>query len=60
MLIAEALVHVLPFFRDVLDTPDTQHLGVKLLLLIVCAAAFAGINYLTMKRCVRTFEKLDL
>lgn len=60
MLIAEALVHVLPFFRDVLDTPDTQYLGVKLILLAVCAVVFVLANLLTIQRCARRFEKLDL
>lgn len=60
MIVAELPVHVVSFFRDVLDTPDTQYLGVKLILLAICAAVYVLMNLLTLKRCVRTFEKLDL
>jgi len=60
MLIAETLTHILPFFRDVLDTPDTQHLGVKFFVLALGAVIYAVLNLWTLRRCGQRFEQLDL
>ena len=48
------------FFRDVLDTPDPQHLGAKLAVLFVGAALFAALTALGTRRAEKLFEKVDL
>ena len=56
----EACCFVLPFFRDVLDTPDPQHLGAKLGVLALGAALFAALTLLGERRAERAFETVDL
>ena len=60
MLIAETLVHVLPFARDVLDTPASEGTAAKLAVLAIGAAAFAVLTMLAGRRAVSSFETLDL
>ena len=60
ILAAEACCFVVPFFRDVLDTPDPQHLGAKLAVLFVGAALFALLTALGVRRAEGIFEKVDL
>ena len=60
ILAAEGCCFVLPFFRDVLDTPDPQHLGAKLVVLFVGAALFALLTALGTRRAEKIFEKVDL
>ena len=57
---AEVCCFVLPFFRDVLDTPDPQHLGAKLIVLALGALLFALMSALAVRRAERIFEKVDL
>ena len=57
---AEACCFVVPFFRDVLDTPDPQHLGAKLVVLLVGAALFVLLTVLGTRRAEKIFEKVDL
>ena len=56
----EASSFVLPFFRDVLDTPDPQHPGAKLAVLGLGAALFVLFSVLGTRRAERIFEKVDL
>lgn len=56
----ELSAHIVPFFRDVLDTPDPLHLGAKLLVLLGGAAAFALLTLLALNRAIRSFERQDL
>ena len=56
----ELSAHIVPFFRDVLDTPDPLHLGAKLLVLLGGAAAFALLTLLALSRAIRSFERQDL
>ena len=56
----ETLSHVLPFFRDHLDTPDPQFLAAKLSLLGIGLIGFAFLNWLTVRIAARRFEALDL
>ena len=56
----EACSFVLPFFRDVLDTPDPQHLSAKLAVLAVGAALFVLLTALGARRAEAIFEKVDL
>lgn len=57
---AEVCCHALPFFREVLDTPDPQHLGVKLAVLALGALLFALLTLLGTRRAETIFEKVDL
>lgn len=60
MFLLEALTHIVPFFRDRLDTPDPMWLGEKLAALAVGAALYAAMTWLACRRAMRTFEALDL
>ena len=43
-----------------LDTPDPQHLGAKLVVLLVGAALFVLLTVLGTRRAEKIFEKVDL
>ena len=60
ILAAEVCCFTIPFFRDVLDTPDPQFLGVKLLVLVLGAAAFVLLTILGVRKAEKIFEKVDL
>lgn len=60
ILVAESLAHVVPFFRDKLDTPDTQYLPEKLVVLAAGLAIYVVLTLLVYRKSVRAFEKLDL
>ena len=60
ILAAEVCCFVVPFFRDVLDTPDPQHLGAKLAVLLCGAAAFVLLTILGVRKAEKIFEKVDL
>lgn len=60
MIVAEACVHVIPFFRDKLDTMGGAFLPEKLLVLALGIVLYALLTLLTWRRAVRSFEKLDL
>ena len=48
------------FFRDCLDTPDPEHLGAKLAVLVIGAVLYVVLNVLAYRKCVKTFERVDL
>ena len=60
VVLAEACVHAVPWVKNVLDTPDPQHLGAKLAVLAAGAAVWAVLTLLTWKRAQKSFEALDL
>ena len=60
ILAAEVCCFTIPFFRDVLDTPDPQHLGVKLGVLLCGAAAFVLLTWLGVRKAEKIFEQVDL
>lgn len=60
ILVAEAAVHVAPFFRDVLDTKDPENLGAKLAVLAGGAIAFAALTLGSYLRSAASFEAMDL
>lgn len=60
ILAAEVCCFTIPFFRDVLDTPDPQHLGVKLAVLLCGAAAFVLLTGSGVRKAEGIFEKVDL
>lgn len=58
--VVEVLTHTVPFFCDVLDTPDTVNLAPKLILLAVCIVVYALITFFTYHGAVKNFEKQDI
>lgn len=60
MLVAEACAHVVPFFRNVLDTPDPQNLLPKFAVLGLGAMVFASLTLFALRRAERAFERQDL
>jgi hypothetical protein len=58
--VAEGLTHILPFFRDQLDTPDPQYLAAKLAVLAAGIAVFTLANLLAVRISERRFTALDL
>ncbi|MBQ8655412.1 MAG: ABC-2 transporter permease [Clostridia bacterium] len=57
---AEASTHILPFVRDVLDTPDPRHLTAKLAVLAAGAGAYILMTVQAMRRAVKDFRRQDL
>lgn len=60
MLALETLAHVLPFMRDIADTPDPQNMGVKLIILAAGAAAYILLTLTAYKISLKSFIKQDL
>lgn len=58
--LVEALTHVLPLFRDKLDTADPQFLGYKLAALGIGIAVYALVTLLSYRSSAKSFEALDL
>lgn len=58
--IEEALTHMVPLFRDVLDTPDTAHFVEKLLALLLGVVLFSLMTWFACVRAQRDFELQDL
>lgn len=52
--------YAVPFMRDVLDTPDPQHLGAKLAFLAVSALLYAACTLLALRVSQRRFERQDI
>ena len=60
-VIAEIVAcYTLPLFRDVLDTPDPQHIGAKLGFLAVSIAVYVTGSFLALRISQRRFEKQDI
>ena len=60
MVLAESAAFMVPFFRDCLDTPDPEHLGAKLAVLVIGAVLYVVLNVLAYRSCAKTFERVDL
>lgn len=56
----EAACHVAPLFRDRLDRPDPEELGLKLAALAVGAGVYAALTLAAYFRARRGFERQDL
>jgi hypothetical protein len=52
--------YAVPFFRDVLDTPDPRNMGVKLAFDGVCLALGGAMTLLALVLSRKRFEKLDI
>lgn len=60
MAVMETLTHVLPFFRDRLDTPEPEYLPEKLIVLAIGILLYGMMTWLVYRRSVKSFENLDL
>lgn len=60
ILALEVCVHILPFFRDKLDTPDPSFLWEKLIVLAGGTVFYGLLTLAAYRRSVRSFEALDL
>lgn len=54
------LCYTLPLMRDVLDTPDPQHLSAKLVFLAISIAVYAAGTVLALRVSQRRFEAQDI
>ena len=54
------LSYALPLWRDVLDTPDPEHLRVKLLFLLLCVGLYVAMTFIARKVSQKRFVKLDI
>lgn len=57
---AETLTHVIPFFRDRLDTMDPLFLTEKSAVLLAGVAAYLLLTWIAYRLSVKYFEKLDI
>ena len=55
-----AAAYAVPFVRDMLDTPDPEHLGVKLCITLTCAVFYAAVTFLSWRMAQKRFESLDI
>ncbi len=58
--VAEMLAHIIPFMRDVLDTPDTEYVPEKLIVLAVCVLIYATGTFFVYRKAASDFEKQDI
>ena len=58
--IAEACTFAVPFFRDVLDTPDPENMGVKFIVLAIGAVIYGLTSYVVYRISAKKFEALDM
>ena len=58
--IAEACTFAVPFFRDVLDTPDPENMGVKIIILAIGAVIYGLTSYVVYRISAKKFEALDM
>ena len=54
------LTYAMPFFRDVLDTPDPRNMGAKLCFDLVCLALYALMTRGALGLSRKRFEKQDI
>lgn len=54
------LSYALPFWREVLDTPDPAYFGVKLVFFLMCAVFYALATLLALRLSQRRFLRLDI
>ena len=58
--VAESCVHIIPFFRDMLDTKDPEYLPYKLIVLALGFAVYMLLNLIALKKSIKSFEAQDL
>ncbi len=52
--------YMIPFFKDVLDTPDTQYMREKALFTLAALALFLAGTAWSVKQSIKRFEAVDL
>lgn len=60
MVIAEALAHVAPLFRECLDTTGGEYVFHKSVTLIAGIIGYVLLTYLSYKKSGKVFDKIDL
>lgn len=60
MIAAETLTHIVPLFRDYLDTTGPEYVWYKLVTLIIGAAGYVLLTFVSFKRAQHSFERIDL
>lgn len=60
IVLAETATHIIPFFRDRLDTPDPLFLAEKFMVLCCGIAFYLLLTLWAYQRSAARFEKLDL
>lgn len=55
-----AATYAVPLVRDRLDTPDPEHMAIKLVFFGASAVVYAAFTGLAVRLSVKRFEKLDL
>lgn len=58
--IAETCAFAVPFFRDVLDTPDPENMGTKCIILAIGAVIYGLTSYVVYRISAKKFEALDM
>lgn len=58
--IAEACAFAVPFFRDVIDTPDPENMGTKCIILAIGAVIYGLTSYVVYRISAKKFEALDM
>lgn len=60
IIIAESCAHVVPFFKNYLDTKDTMYVSYKVAVLFIGLLIYALLTYIVYLKSVNNFEKLDV
>lgn len=55
-----ACTYAVPFARDILDTPDPQYLGVKLLFALICLGLYCVFTIVSVKLAQKRFGNTDI
>lgn len=58
--VSETLCHIVPLFKQCLDTPEPQFISVKAVLLISGIIIWSVLSFVTYRICVPRFEKQDI
>lgn len=58
--LTEGSAHILPFVRDVLDTPDPLYLPQKLAMLLACVLVYMALTAFAWRRALKHFSAQDL
>lgn len=58
--IIETCVHIVPFFKNILDTKDTMYISYKLLMLALGIVIYTVLTIMTYRKSVKLFEKYDI
>ncbi len=60
MAVMEVLTHIVPLFRDKLDTKDPQFLTEKLVVLFIGIVIYAALTGIALVKSKKSFETLDM